>query len=182
MRPRITQPHSRLAFARGGFTLIELVVVMLLTAILAASAIPAIGSITNTRQTVAAKTLLHGVTLARQNAVATGTRTWVVFDDATETWSILVEDPQNPGRTNAALMTDVATGHEFSEQLDTGDFSNVQIISVAFDGGAEIGFDWQGRPLNDAENDLAANGLVVLSGNHRITVEVETGHIQYVAP
>lgn len=182
MRSRITQRVSRSAFVRGGFTLIELVVVMLLTAILAASAIPAISSISNTRQIVAAKTLQHGVTLARQNAVATGMRTWVVFDATAETWSVLVEDPQNPGRTNAKAMTDAATGHDFLEQLDTGDFSNVQIISAAFDGGSEIGFDWQGRPLNDAENDLAANGLVVLSGNHRITVEVETGHIQYVAP
>lgn len=182
MRIHITQPLSRPASARGGFTLIELIAVMLLTAILAASAIPAIGSIGNTRQTVAAKTLLHGVTLARQNAVATGTRTWVVFDAAAETWSVLVEDPRNPGRTNATTMTDAATGHDFTEQLDIGDFSSVQIISADFDGGSEIGFDWQGRPLNVAENDLAADGLVVLSGNHQITVEVETGHIQYVAP
>ena len=50
---------SRPATARGGFTLIELIAVMLLTAILAATAIPAMSSIGHTRETMAAKRLLH---------------------------------------------------------------------------------------------------------------------------
>ena len=97
--------YTRRTSLYGGFTLIELIVVMLLVAIMSLIAIPVMNSMSDSRNGVAARTLLRGMTQARQQAVATGVRTWVIFDEAAETWSVLVEDPLTPGRLNAAVMT-----------------------------------------------------------------------------
>ncbi len=165
-----------------GFTMIELVAVMVIVAILAASAAPALNSLANTRSSMASQLLLRDLTFARQYAVATGSRTWVVFDVGAESWSVLVENPASPGRTGAAILTDPATGKPYTETLGGTDYPGVGLVTAAVDGGSEIGFDWIGRPLNSGETDLAASGVITLTNGHQITIEVETGHVEYVAP
>ena len=166
----------------GGFTLIELVAVLVIVAVLAAVAVPTLDAIGGTRATMAAKQLLRDLTFARQRAVATGTVTWVVFDTAAETWSILTEDPDNPGRAGATLMSDPATGRSYTQTLGAGSFVGVQIVSAAFDGDVEVGFDWLGRPLSASESSLAAQGSVTLTANHVVNVAQTTGYASYAAP
>jgi len=178
----LTKANGRRASRCGGFTLVELIAVLLIVAILAAAAVPALDSVQRSRQVVAARMLLHGLTFARQHAVATGVRTWVVVDVGNQTWRILAENPLAPGRGGAIALSDPGAASELAERLDAGDFGDVRIVSAAFDGAAEVGFDWLGRPLNSTESDLAEAGEIVLSGSHRLTVEVETGHVAYMAP
>jgi prepilin-type N-terminal cleavage/methylation domain-containing protein len=168
----------------GGFTLIELIVVLVLVGILAATAVPSLATLTSSRAAAGARQVQRDVSFARESAILTGTRTWVIFSASTDTYSILVEDPSNPGRLNASVMTDPATGKDYQVTLGAAgsEFSGVEITSAAFDGQQEIGFDWLGRPLNNAEADLAAQGTVTLSGGHLITVRVGTGMVTYVAP
>ncbi|MDY7107214.1 MAG: prepilin-type N-terminal cleavage/methylation domain-containing protein [Planctomycetota bacterium] len=166
----------------GGFTLIELVAVMVIVAILAAVAVPSLDRLGETRAGMAAKHLLRDLTFARQRAVATGTVTWVVFDPDAETWSVLGEDPDAPGRAGAATLTDPATGRAHVQQLGAGSFVGVQIVSAAFDDDVEVGFDWLGRPLNAAEDALGADGTVTLSGGAVIRVTATTGYITHTAP
>ncbi len=161
----------------------ELVVVMTVTVIMSGVAVVALSSTTGNRATIAAKRLLRDMTFARQRAIATGTGTWVVFDTgAPQTWSILSEDPSDPGRAAATPLTDPATGADMVETLGTGTFIGVQLVSATFDTGSEVGFDWLGQPLNSDDDPLAVAGTVELSDGHQVTVEVTTGHIAYVAP
>ncbi len=173
---------ARRPFRGGGFSLIELIAVMVVAGVLGGVAVVSLTATTSNRSTMAAKQLARDLTFARQRAVATGTRSWVTFDTAAETWTILAEDPSNPGKVNAAVIIDPATGAEFVQRLGIDQFVGVQVVSAAFDGSGDIGFDWLGRPLNDTEAPLAAQGSVVLTGSHTITADVGTGHIAYVAP
>jgi Tfp pilus assembly protein FimT len=162
----------------------EVVAVMVVMGIIAGVAVVSLGATVGNRPAMAAKQLQRDLTFARQRAVATGTKSWVVFAAVLgeDSWQVLAEDPDNPGRGNASSLTDPATGEGFTQMLESGRFVGVALSSVNFDGGVEIGFDWQGQPLNDSEAALAAQGSVVLTGNHTVTVETATGHVAYVAP
>lgn len=166
----------------GGFTFIELLVVMVVVAVMALVAIPIITTLSADRSTFAARQLLRDLSFARQRAVATGTRSWVVFDTVAHTWTIFAEDPLAPGRAGATVIQDPATGHDFVQTLDTNEFAGVQFLTVDFDGNLEIGFDWLGQPLNSTEASLVALGSVTLSGNDVVDVQTETGYITFTPP
>jgi prepilin-type N-terminal cleavage/methylation domain-containing protein len=166
----------------GGFTLLELIAVIVIVAILAAVAVPTVGSIASSRGAAAGRQLLRDLTFARQRATATGVRAWVVFDLANENWAVLAEDPSSPGRVDAVVLSDPSTGRDFTQQLGSGAFFGVAITSAAFDGAAEVGFDWLGEPLNSSETDLAANGTVTLSTGHSVTVIKGSGLATFASP
>ncbi len=125
---------------------------------------------------------MRDLSFARQRAVASGTRAWVVFDTGAQTWSVLAEDPSVPGRASAAVIVDPATGEDFIQLVDVNQFIGVQLQAVGFDGDVEIGFDWLGQPLNATENPLAATGSVTLTGNHVVNVAKHTGYVTYEQP
>jgi prepilin-type N-terminal cleavage/methylation domain-containing protein len=172
--------HSGRVLSRA-FTLVEVVAVLIIVGILAASAIPAMNGLSGKRGAGAARWISADLAYARQRAVATGTRTWVVFTPSTEAWSILAEDPDSPGRAGAAVLTDSATQQPMTVRLETA-LPGVDLASASFDGAAEVGFDWLGRPLNQSESLLAAQGQVTLAGGHQILVEAGSGLIRYQAP
>ncbi|MHC5112890.1 MAG: pilus assembly FimT family protein [Planctomycetota bacterium] len=181
MKALATIERTRRPRAGGGFSLVELVAVMVVIAILAATAVPAISNFTDSRASAAGHMLLHDVTFARQHAVATGTITWVKFDAAAETWTVQAETGL-AGKANAVTMTDVATNANYVKTLGAGDFPDVTIVSAVFDAGADIGFDWLGEPLTDDATALAADGVVTLTSSVTLTVERGTGHAYYSAP
>ncbi|MBT8486813.1 MAG: prepilin-type N-terminal cleavage/methylation domain-containing protein [Phycisphaerales bacterium] len=162
----------------GGVTLTEVLAVMVITAILAGTAVPAIGSITNTREEMAKNQLLRDLSFARQYAMATGRITWVEFDEAGESYDVLAEDPSNPGKANALAITDPATGRDFTQTLDVDSFVGVEILAATFDTGDDVGFDWIGRPLNDTGAEMtAATGSVTLTGGKSVTIVKATGYM-----
>jgi Tfp pilus assembly protein FimT len=156
-----------------------MVVVIALTAILAAVAAPALSSAPALRAKVASRQLLRDLTYARQRAIATGTTVWVVFNASTESWSLLAESPASPGRAGASAITDMASGYDYTQTLNTGLFPGVEIVSVGIDSGNEIGFDWLGQPLNASQTALTSQAIITLSGSNTIRIEPRTGHVRY---
>ncbi|MBX3356890.1 MAG: GspH/FimT family pseudopilin [Phycisphaeraceae bacterium] len=164
------------ASRRRAFTLVEMIAVMVVVSVVAAVAIPSFSSIAGTRQIAAARLLLRDLTYARERAIATGTRVWVVFSVSGNSYSVLAENPAAPGRAGAAIIPDPsAPNRTYQQLLNTGEFSGVQIVSAAFDSQVEVGFDWCGRPLNTTSAFLAANGVVTLTGSKTVTVQARTG-------
>lgn len=153
---------------------------MVIVGILAGVSVPAFNSVSDTRQVAATRRVQADLAWARQYAVATGRRTWVVFDEVAESWSLLAELPSNPGRANAVALSDPGTGGTWTGAADGNGLFDVEIITAEFDGADEIGFDWIGRPLNAAETDLAAEGVVTLTGGHQVTVAAESGLVRFV--
>jgi prepilin-type N-terminal cleavage/methylation domain-containing protein len=172
-RPGPTVRHG--VSGRRGYTLVELVVVMVLASIMAAATAPALWSVGQARRAAAAAHVLRDVTFARQWALATGMRTWVSFDVAAGSYRVLVEDGENPGRANASLVAEPGTGRPIERSLGTGILAGAGLVSAAFDGGAEVGFDWLARPLNVGELPLSADGAVDLAGGWRVVVMAGTG-------
>jgi len=169
-------PRTR-RVAAGAFTLVELAAVMVVMAIVAAIAVPALSNVAATRRGYAARQVLRDLSFARERALNTGLRSWVIFTTSSNSYSVKAEPAGSPGRSNAVTLTDPATGSNYTQLLNTGEFSGVTIASAVFDAGSEVGFDWQGKPLNSGATSLSSNGVVTLSGGATITVYAGTGLI-----
>jgi MSHA pilin protein MshC len=178
----VSKRTSRRPDSGGGFTLIEMIAVLVLTAILAAVAVPSLASMGETRTALAGAQLLRDVTFARQRAVATGSRSWIEVDPAAESYTLKAESLALPGRSNATVLTDPGTGRPFVQTLGVDPFPGVGIASAAFDGGTAVGFDWKGRPLDGNELDLDAAGSITLTGGCVVTVHPGTGHATRTGP
>jgi MSHA pilin protein MshC len=166
--------RNRSRIGGSGFTLVELIAVLVLTGILAGVAIPAIGSISSTRVAAAQRQIQRDLSYARERAAMTGARTWAVFSLASNAYSILGEPVGQPGRANAITLTDPATGRGYITSIGQ-EFPTAALQSVSFDGGAEVGFDWRGAPLNQGAGSLSAPGIVTITGNRTVTIRPGSG-------
>ena len=164
----------------GGFSLVELMSVVAIAAIVAATAAVKMSSTKSDRSASATRLLLHDVAFARQRAVATGYRSWIDFSTANQ-WRLLAEDSTHLGRTNAQVLTDPASGGNFTQAVNTGSFLGVTLTSVNVDGENWIGFDWVGEPLKKTAETtpLAADAVFTFSSGQKVTVNKDTGHATY---
>lgn len=151
---------------------------MVLLAILSAVIVPTLTQVGGVRREAAAGKVIHDLNIARQVAVARGTRTWVVFDVAGDAYALHVEDAANPGRANRVPFVDQATGKPYAVDFDAGDFGDAGLQAADIEGGVEIGFDYLGRPLSDQETVIATDGLVTLNDGRVIRVTARTGHVR----
>ncbi len=156
--------------AGGAFTLIELIVVMVCMAVVAAVAIPSMSNLGTQRQAVGARQVLRDLTYTRERAMAAGLTHWVSFNVSASTYSVLAENPASPGRAGATTITDPASGALFVQRLNTGALAGATLSAVAFDSTAEVCFDRLGRPGSTAAPALAADGTVSLSGGWVVRV------------
>ena len=176
--------HRRRALrggVRAGFSLIELITVIVIMGIVSAVAIGSMGRSRQNRQRAAAHTMVVNIAYARERALATGHPTWVYVYTNTETFSLY----ETVGGV-LVTMTDPATNKQLTTVLgassDNAQFAEVGVLSVngATSASAIIfGFDWQGR-LTDSGGALASSDwtiTVTQSGQTTITVTVyaETG-------
>ncbi len=167
----------------SGFTMIELIVVMTIVAVLAAIAIPRLAAPGARRLRRASHQLATHIKLARDLAMATSRHTWVVFDLSGDSYSVYIEDPDNPGRSHRISVTHPETGGDFDVALNTGDFAGVE-FGGHFGGEVELEFDSLGRPYNGTTGTLLPRdvGILLQAGSTTRTVRVvaQTGMVEEV--
>jgi prepilin-type N-terminal cleavage/methylation domain-containing protein len=197
--PTRDQAHeSRARFAGRGFTLLEIIVVIVIVAIVGSAAIVSTGSTYRTRQRAATRELAAELIYMRERALATGRAHWARYDLTTHTVTYL-HCVSGVASTSAAATayTDPTTGSQMTTVLNSAssqgqNWDGVRISSVNGSGASPqwIGFDWLGRTLDSAGAlRTTAAGLTVTAskggfGNPAttITVEAETGAVSTTLP
>lgn len=184
-RPSATGRPSPIA-ARGagvaGFTLVEMIVVIVVAGMLGVVAVGSIGGMVRGRQAAAALGVQRDLCYARERAMTTGLRHWVAFAPTTDSYSVLIEPADGTGYASAGTLLDAGTGVGFVVRFADGPFEGADLESASFDGAAVIGFDRMGRPLSVTGDPLAGEGLVSISGGHTVTVAPGNGSVHHAGP
>ena len=144
---------------RGGFTFVELVIVMLVIGIMTAVAAPKFAdSLLQHRATAAAQRGAMDLRFARRNAMAISGDQYVSYDANANSYQIF------PGVTHLDHPSQT-----YTVELDESPYT-ATIVSVSFNGGSQVTFNGYGLPDN-------AGTIVVQAGSHQKTIllDVNTG-------
>ncbi len=157
---------------RSGFTLIELMMVMIIMAIAAMIVVPVVTGASGYQISSAARLVAADIEYARQLAITTGLVHSVVFDAAGESYQI----QDNAGNV---VSHPLRPGTDYIQHFPSSSLSKVTIQSVDFDGDATVKFDYLGSPLNSSDSSLNAGTVTLESQGHTAVIEVEplTGYV-----
>lgn len=158
----------------AAFTTVELIIVIVIVAVLAVVVVAGAGGIARTRVSVTADRVKGDIRYAREEACTRHMRTWVEFDAANETYSLYVGDD----KATRVLMTNPMTRGNYVIQLNEGDYSGVEIISVDLDSRSTLEFDSMGTPYNWWGDTLAADGTITITGSVDVVVVKDTGMVR----
>lgn len=158
--------------ARGGFTLVELLIVVTVLGIATAMVIPSMGSVGVLRVQAAVRTVVSDITQAQSEALAYQRGRAVVFDMESASWSV--------AEVNSGVI-DLSTDTLWTGMIRGKDFGDAVISSVDFDGDGVLVFDEMGAPVDAPLSTVTAGtGYLDISGSgqtFRVTVEAYTGRV-----
>jgi prepilin-type N-terminal cleavage/methylation domain-containing protein len=160
----------------AGFTLVEVVVVLVITGILAASAVSAVARVGDLKAEAAVNTLAAHLRYLQALSMSRNSRTWMVFDQAAGTYRGYMEDHAHPGSANRLAAPDPLSRKPLVVDLHAGLFTGLGIGSINFGGGSELCFDPYGVPFNAAGAALDQEGTVVMTTHTTVAVSPETGY------
>lgn len=158
-----------------GFTLVEIVIVLVILSIVALAAIPLVSSGGSMQIRSAANLIAADLEFAKSTAIGRGESFTVVFDDTTESYTI--KDAKGE-----KIAHPVKKGFDYIMNLGEEGLDKVDIFGVDFDGTSEIKFDYLGSPYNGDNNPLSSGTISLKAGSATMTIIVEpvTGFISIV--
>jgi prepilin-type N-terminal cleavage/methylation domain-containing protein len=154
----------------GGFTLVEIMIVVTILAIAAALAVPMIGDTSSTKLRGAASMLVADLSFAQVESIAHGDDTrLIVFDNPNDTYHIAAASD------NTTPITNPINGQPYLISYGSGSTNSlvgVTIDSYTLDGDDELGYGVYGSldQTTDATITLGCDGRSVT-----LTVDAETG-------
>ena len=151
----------------GGFTLVELLIVIAIIAIAALTAIPMMSSATSVQIRSAANMLTADLEYAKSMSISRGQYFSVVFDKDTE--SYWIED-----QSGNVIPHPVKKGFDYVIDFQNdGRLNKVDIVDVDFDATSEVKFDYLGSPYNGNSTPLNSGVISLQAGGTTTTVTVE---------
>lgn len=151
--------------AARGFTLIEILIVIVILAIAAMTAIPMMGSAASVQIRSAANIIAADLEYAKSLAISKGQNFSVVFDEGAESYSIVDQD----GNT---ISHPVKKGFDYVMDFQDEGLGRVEIADADFDGASQVQFDYLGSPDKGGVVHLQAGTTTAT-----ISVEPVTGYI-----
>ena len=176
--PNLAKSRSLISLA--GFTIIEVIMVLLIISILGLLVMRPISYLSQIRETAAARKVKADIRYAQSYALSAQQRTRISFNPATEIYSLYYESSGGVW----TLMTDPLTKGSFTVNIGTGDFSGVDLSQTNFNGvNNGLVFDDGGKPYSCDSSGaaiavLGSQGSVAFSGGATVTVEPNTGKVQ----
>lgn len=164
---------------REGFTLLEMLAVVVILGIAGALVIPAMGTTGVLKVQAAVRTVVADITFAQSDAVAFQEKRAIVFDVPSSSYRLVevpgdVIDPDtntvyDPSRPQGLYIVDFI-GNRFGDARLTG---------ASFDGANVLIFDAMGGPVSDpGGNTPGSGGTVTITGSGQVftvTVDAFTG-------
>lgn len=158
--------EGRRLVGRGGYTLVEMLLVILILGIAAALVIPHTGQAQVLRIHAAVRTLVSDITYAQTDALAYQKRRAVIFDTDENTYTIAEVTVSSGGDvtyTPLFLAGGPNAGHTID--FDSGQFDGARLRAADFDGDPILIFDEIGAPVLEAATDASAGlGTVYIEG------------------
>jgi prepilin-type N-terminal cleavage/methylation domain-containing protein len=164
-----------------GFTLVEILMVVVILGIAAAAVVPQLSSRDDLKAAAAARVLMADLIYAQNRAISVQQTHFVAFDVAAKKYSVLTAWNPQVFVTHPINKTNYVTS--FSTAA-TGPMKEMTLTSADFDAKAGLAFDSLGSPYSVATDGttaplVAAGQVKVTAGSHTLTVTVEpyTGEI-----
>ncbi len=174
---RYAEDHTTHACARMGFTMVEILIVVVILGIVALAALPMMSSAASIQIKAAANVIAADLEYARSMAISRGQYYSVAFNAATESYEI-------QDQTGTVISHPVRKGFDYAIDFTADSRLNkVDIQSADFDPGSvqTITFDYLGSPYVGAgtTTQLNAGAITLQAGTTTITVNIEavTGFI-----
>ena len=171
----------------GGFTLIEILVVVIILGIAAAIIVPHIGSRSDLKATSAARLMMADLIYAQNRSISTQKWHYVQFNPATESYKVL--DQMSPSQNIITHPVDQSPFVVALGPAGPAPVRDVFIDTVSFDGQTTLAFDEMGTPYayNAATNVSTAltSGTITIKCKEMlltVTVEPFTGELRLGAP
>ncbi|HED53766.1 MAG TPA: type II secretion system protein [Phycisphaerales bacterium] len=166
----------------GGYTLLELMIVLVLMGIASALVIPNVGGSVPIRVQTAVRAVAADIMYAQGDAIAYQARRAIVFDPASNSyWIAEVSGDTLDYNTDAMYRID-GPDQRFKVDLDTVSRGAAQMISANFDGDEILVFDELGGPVAGLDSDEpSVGGEIVIGGDdgllYQLSVEAYSGRV-----
>ena len=148
-----------------GFTIIEILIVVVILAIAALTAIPMLSSAGSVQVRSVANMIAADLEYAKSLAITKGQNYRVVFDTSSESYRIA-------DQTGTTISHPVKKGFDYVIDLDSEGLERVDITGADFAGAQQVEFDYLGSPDNGGTVTLAGDSTTMT-----INVEPVTGFI-----
>jgi len=153
-----------------GFTLIEILMVVVIMGIAAAIIVPQMAPRNDLQCASAARSLMGDLLYAQSRSIALGQMQYVQFNTSTNTYQVL--DTISPNH----VITHPVNQTPYTVTTGTGSLPNVAINSASFDSNTTVAFDSMGIPYSWTSGTgpvaLSAGSVIFKAGANTKTVTI----------